>query len=109
MTRLLLASLILLLLVLSPWTQATALYSYDSLGRLCNCKDLGYALHTAQDSAAGGHQYQTYYGLKAMQSFSGLIHFLRDYMPSEDRREEAIVKSKNVVAQYKAQCKKCSK
>jgi hypothetical protein len=83
-------------------------YIYSEIGK-CNCTALGYALHTAQDSAAGGHQYQTYYGPKSMWSFGGLIHFIRDYWPSEDRRAEAIAKSRSVVSQYKAHCKRCSK
>jgi RHS repeat-associated protein len=70
---------------------------------LCNCKALGYALHTVQDSAAWGHQYQTYYG------HVGLLHIYNDWDPSADRRTEAMMKSRNVIAEYKARCKSCSK
>jgi hypothetical protein len=37
----------------------------------CNCTALGYARHTAQDSAAGGQQYKTYYGPESMWSVAG--------------------------------------
>jgi hypothetical protein len=83
-------------------------YIYSEIGK-CNCTALGYALHTAQDSAAGGHQYTTYYGPESMWSVAGLIHVIRDYWPSEDRRTEAIEKSRSVVSQYKAHCNGCSK
>jgi hypothetical protein len=83
-------------------------YIYSEIGK-CNCTALGYALHTAQDSAAGGHQYKTYYGPESMWSVAGLIHVIRDYWLSEDRRTEAIEKSRSVVSQYKAHCKGCLK
>jgi hypothetical protein len=69
----------------------------------CDCKSLGYALHTAQDSAAWGHQYQTYNG------WVGLFHIFTDWWPSSDRQTEALMKSKNVIAQFKARCRNCSK
>jgi hypothetical protein len=33
------------------------------------------------------------------------MDLIRDYWASEDRRDEAIAKSRGVVAQYKAHCK----
>jgi hypothetical protein len=72
----------------------------------CNCVALGYALHTVQDSAAGGHQYETFSGLL---HWGMLWHFVQDEWPSQDRLTEALVKSKNVVSQYKQRCKSCGK
>jgi RHS repeat-associated protein len=69
----------------------------------CNCTALGYALHTAQDSAAWGHGYKTYPG------WVGLLHFIGDYAPLPGNRAKAIARSKSVVDAYKTQCKNCSK
>jgi len=74
----------------------------EQIGK-CDCRSLGYALHTAQDSVAWGHQYKTYNG------WVGLLHFLGDYAPLPGTRADAIAKSKDVINQYKAQCKNCSK
>lgn len=69
----------------------------------CNCTALGYALHTAQDSAAWGHRYKTFPG------WTGLLHFLGDYAPLPGSRAKAIARSKSVVDAYKAKCQNCSK
>jgi RHS repeat-associated protein len=69
----------------------------------CNCTALGYALHTAQDSAAWGHGYKTFPG------WTGLLHFVGDYAPLPGIRAKAIARSKSVVDAYKTQCKNCSK
>jgi hypothetical protein len=74
----------------------------EQIGK-CNCRALGYALHTAQDSAAWGHQYKTYNG------WVGLLHFLGDYAPLPGARDKAIARSKSVVNGYKSRCKNCSK
>ncbi len=72
----------------------------------CDCVALGRALHTAQDSAAGGHQYKEYTGLL---NFGMISHYFEDMYPSNDRVTEALVKSKNVLNEFKSQCKSCSK
>lgn len=72
----------------------------------CNCTALGYALHTVQDSAAGGHQYKTYSGLF---NFGMLSHYVQDEWPTQDRLTEALVKSENVVSDFKSHCTGCNK
>jgi RHS repeat-associated protein len=67
----------------------------------CDCSALGFALHTAQDSAAGGHHYETYTGSVS------LWHLIQDQFPSSDAVHEAIVKSKNVIDQYQRSCSSC--
>jgi hypothetical protein len=80
-------------------------FIYDEIAT-CNCIALGVALHTAQDSAAGGHQYETYNGFLNL----GMIwHFIQDEWPSKNRLTEALVKSKNVVNEFKRTCKSCGK
>jgi hypothetical protein len=71
----------------------------------CDCISLGLALHTAQDSAAGGHQYETYNGLL---NLGMLWHYIQDEWPTADRLTEALIKSKNVVSAFKQKCQTCS-
>jgi hypothetical protein len=72
----------------------------------CNCAALGAALHTVQDSAAGGHEYKEFTSLVNL----GMIrHYIEDMFPSRDRVTEAVVKSKNVVSEFKRRCATCSK
>jgi len=77
-------------------------YVHDQIGK-CDCRALGFALHTVQDSAAWGHQYKTYDGSVS------LLHIFTDYDPSSDRITEATMKSKNVVSEFKSHCFNCSK
>jgi RHS repeat-associated protein len=74
----------------------------EQIGK-CNCRALGYALHTAQDSAAWGHHYKTYYG------WVGALHIMGDYFPLPGARAKAIARSKSVVNGFKSRCLKCSK
>lgn len=80
-------------------------YAANQISR-CNCTALGYALHTVQDSAAGGHQYKTYSGLF---NLGMLWHYVQDEWPTQDRLTEALVKSENVVSDFKSRCAGCKK
>ena len=80
-------------------------FIHDQVAK-CDCAALGFALHTAQDSAAGGHQYKAF---TSLISIGMIAHYFEDMYPSKDRVTEALVKSRNVVSEYKKRCATCSK
>ncbi len=68
----------------------------------CTARGLGHAMHAVQDSTAGGHKFSTYTG---HVSYS---HFLMDTEVDNATYKEAIIKSKDLIQQFRQQCE-CQK
>ena len=68
----------------------------------CTAKGLGHAMHAVQDSSAGGHKFSPYTG------HVGYSHFLMDTEVDNATYKEVIIKSKDLIHQFRQQCE-CQK